>query len=140
MAKRVRKTSKVRSFIQDWGTYSNQTLVVVGMNHKQIIAKMKQMHLNKEIIQEFDKSGKDKDDIELIKGANAFCWLDEHGRSVLSFVKWDGSWVDYDTLVHETYHLVYSILHKHKNMKKEEEACAYQMEYLFRNIRKKLNR
>ena len=72
-------------------------------------------------------------------GAAGYVYTDG-GKTILWLPKWNDDEDDVRTLVHETFHLVYSVLHKSNNMGREEEAQAYQMEYLFGNIRTELNR
>jgi len=59
----------------------------------------------------------------------SFLWLRE----------WDNSWECAEVLVHELFHAVYITLGKGRSMMDEQEAMAYQQEFLFQNIRRKLN-
>lgn len=135
-----KRKQKKQYFIQDWGTYSNQTLVVVGMKHEEIVSLMKRLKFDKEGITNFDTESKKEDEADkaFAYTCKGFMWFDDQGRSVLWFREWTNDWDHYDTLLHEIYHGVHHLMHLNKKMVKEEEACAYQMEYLFRSIRRKL--
>lgn len=128
---------KKQYFIQSWGSYSNETFVCVGTTHDEIVKAMKKLKLSKDVIREFDKEKKEHDEKWLTDDNNGMMWFND-GRSVLWFKDWKHDWGHIDTLIHECYHAVHNILHKQKNMKDEEEACAYQLEYLVRSIRRKL--
>jgi len=65
--------------------------------------------------------------------------LRKNGSCIIFFKSWDGSMDNYDTLYHELYHSVRHISDA-LNMGGEEEACAYLIEYLHREIRRKLNK
>lgn len=97
---------------------------------------MKKNKLSREAILAFEKDTI-LDEKWFIKQNNAACWFYE-SKSVLWFREWKNDWEHWDTLLHECYHLIHTILHKDKNMAKDDEGCAYQLEYLFRNIRRTL--
>lgn len=138
--KTIKKPVKLKkfAFIQGWGTYSNETFVAVNMDFKQICFKMKSMKVNKEFVLDF-ASNKDSIGSFMTKDNNAMCWFSD-GRSVLWFREWVDDWGHYDTLLHECYHLVHNILHKAKNMANDDEGSAYQLEYLFRELRRELHK
>lgn len=119
------------------GTYPNQIPVFVGMNHKEMVNWMKKENVYKDFIKSFDEEYKEDD------------WLKEgyHGRvcdddgKVLLWIKdWKNDWESHDTLMHECLHIVQFMLNKHRLMEDEYEAQAYQLEYLVKSIRQKLNK
>ncbi len=121
------------SFVQDWGTYPNQTFVVVGLAHKEILAAMRRRNFKKDAILAFAKTGRpDKGET-----ASAFAWY--MGPSVLWFPEWKIDLAHYANLVHETNHLIFDAA-RDKGMRHEPEAQAYQQEFLFIEIVKKLNK
>lgn len=131
MTKRKPAKTKTLAYIQDWGSYSNETIVVVGMDHKEILAGMLKMGVKPDIMRAYDKL----DNYDYY----GFEW-EYDGCTVLWLREWRYDADHLDTLVHETNHLVYDILVKSKGMGKEMEAQAYQQAYLFTNILKRLNR
>jgi len=124
-----KKQPAVKWFIQEWGTLPNETLVVVGLTQKQIVARMKRSKFHKDVVEAFSRS-------EPLEDASAWVWL-RQGRTMLWFPEWKNDWEHYNTLLHETNHLVYHII-RDKGMTNEIEAQAYQHEYLFDNIRRRL--
>lgn len=121
-------------FLQDWGTYSNQTFVVVGMTLKEIIAAMRRRNFKKSAILSFEKGGRPKSD----EDAAAFVWVDG-GMSLLWFPEWKLDITHYSDLVHETNHLVFEIA-RDKGMSEEAEAQAYLQEYLWNSLIYRLNK
>lgn len=121
------------SFVQDWGTYPNETFVVVGLAHKEILAAMRRRKFKKDAISAFAETGRPNKD----ETASAFAWY--RGPSVLWFPEWQIDLAHYANLVHETNHLVFDAA-RDKGMRYEPEAQAYQQEYLFSNIVVKLNK
>ena len=123
-------------FIQDWGTYKNETLVCIGTGHKEVLRFINshgiQKRFKKWILgnEELFKSAVDRKD-------NGFFLFNE-GMSLLWLKDWKNDWEHYDTLLHELNHAVYFILGNSRLMNAEPEGLAYQQEYLFREIRHKL--
>jgi len=131
------KKKKVRAYIQGWGTYTNQTIVVVGMTHDQITGVMRRMKADPKIIAAWDKDKKENDE-RWLAGANNGCSWFHDGRSLVWFKDWKNNWEHWDTLVHELSHVIDQVLAVEKGMATETEGKAYQFEYLFRQIRRKL--
>jgi hypothetical protein len=117
-------------FIQDWGTLPNETLVVVGLTYERIVEEMKSNDFHEDVIKAFSKA-------KPRSGANAWCWFEE-GRSLLWIEDWRTDLDHLTTLVHETNHLVFQVA-RDKGAEEEMEFQAYQQEYLFENIVKKLS-
>lgn len=138
MKTKLKKKKRTKAyFIQNWGTYSNQTFVVVGMKGKEILRAMKRAKLVKEAITDFEKEHEELDKSWLVDGHNGMCWIKD-GRSLLWVREWKDDWDHHETLIHEIFHLVHAVLQKGKNMANEDEACAYQQEYLYRQIRRNI--
>ena len=134
MKKRKHKPKKV-AYLQGWGTYTNQTLVLVGMSFNEILAHLKRIRADIEVAKEFAKSKEEL--VAYMEGKCSFGFSHD-ARTILWFPEWKNDWKHWDTLVHEVCHMVHSVLGKSKNMMGEDEARAYQTEYLFREIRLKL--
>ena len=126
----MRKPKFNTIFIQDWGTFSNETLVCVNRDKAQILRYMRQTRIKPELIELFEaKSETD---------STAFVWMpSDTGCTLLWLREWAGDPEDLDTLVHETNHLVYDIS-RDKGFKDEAEIQAYQQAYLFSGILEKL--
>jgi hypothetical protein len=133
--KKLPKKSKKFAYCQDWGTYSNETLVTVGMNCTEMLAYIKRNRF--QFSETFPAKLKSFFDDEKGKSCAGACIFDD-GRSILYFPSWYNCWDNWETLLHECYHLVFRICMRNKGMGDEDEAIAYQLEYLFRNIRLKL--
>jgi hypothetical protein len=119
-------------FIQDWGTFTNETLVCVGSSKQEILAFMKANSVKVELIEKFERKPEPKGSSE------AFTWSPEGtGCTLLWFRHWSGDPDDLDTLVHETNHLIYDIS-RDKGFRDEPEIQAYQQAYLFTGILKEL--
>jgi len=117
-------------FIQDWGTFSNETLVCVNVDKAQILRYMRQTHIKPELIDLFETKPE--------TDAVAYVWTPRGtGCTMLWLQGWTGNPEDLDTLVHETNHLVYDIS-RDKGFKDESEIQAYQQAYLFSGILEKL--
>lgn len=135
MSKQMRKKYW---YLQDWGTYNNQTPVFVGYTVKEITTIIKRQKWNKEAVKKWCE---DEDLAEFMEGKNGAVWKYE-GWTLLYLPSWNGTWDDIETLVHECFHLVVGQLGGQKAFINggsiEEEGMAYQQEYLFRSIRRKL--
>lgn len=125
-------------WIQGWGSYTPETLVVVGgYTHDQITAIMKRIKGKKDIIAEWDKNKKDHDEKWLGGQNHGVLWHHE-SATVLWLKEFNNTWDNFDTIIHEVSHMVDIVLRDGKKMSEETEACAYQTEFLFREIRRKL--
>jgi hypothetical protein len=122
------------AFIQDWGSYTNQTFVSVGMPIKDTIRAMSQRKLNPHVIKNFSQCSSN-----VASGAMGFVWHNE-GRTILWLPDWKNDWEHWYTLIHETHHLVQHVLVHTNRMDDETDALAYQQEYLFRHIRERLQK
>jgi hypothetical protein len=122
-------------YIQSWGTYQNETLVCIGVSYEEIYKCLKKIKVETDMIKQWEC------DIDLLdnclNGAGLF-WFN-HSRSILWLKDWKNDWKHYDILLHELFHAVYYILGKGKNMMSEDEGMAYQQEFLFKAIRRKLS-
>jgi len=120
------------SYLQDWGTFTNETFVVVGMTQKEILADMRRRKFKKDAIEAFSRQNKPNGD------ETAFVWV-RKGMTLLWLNGWRIDLEHYSTVVHETNHLIWEIT-RDKGMVEEAEMQAYQQEYLFLAIVTRLNK
>ena len=125
------------AYIQNWGTYSNQTIVSVGMNHSDMVAYLRKIKAKILILNNFLNN---QSVIRIIEEkVDGLVHKDyQSGVSILMFPNWKNDWKHWDCLIHEVSHLIFFVLGEQKNMANEDEARAYQTEFLFREIRRKL--
>jgi len=121
-------------FLQDWGPFHTDTLVVVGMSNKEIVRWLIRHANSKGIehaIADFKVTGRPRPEEE------AFVYNFE-GKSIM-WLGWDwkGGMDDLCNLVHETNHLLFNAV-RSKGMIEECEAQAYMQEWLFQEISRKL--
>lgn len=151
MAKNIAAKSKRKSpvpkkkklvklcFIQDWGTFTMQTLVCIGMTYNEIVAEMKKRDLNG--IKDFIKENEDeKDYFDIGNNHQSGMFWHCENRSVLWLEEFKDDWNFYETLMHEVHHAVQCLLADRKSMSEEIEALAYQQEFLFHNIRRTIQK
>lgn len=126
-------------FIQGWGTYPNETLVIIGHNADEITKVMRLEGCLPDAIKVWEKDIDEHREFLSQDNFKGCVIVDKKNRSILWLRDWTASWDNYDTLVHEISHLVFALLGERK-MLTETEAIAYQTEYLFREIRRHLGR
>jgi hypothetical protein len=115
-------------FFQSWGTFTNETLVAVGVTKKELITFLKRRKAKPELIERLDHK------LVIPPGSTAFVWTSpDTGCTLLWMDSFNNVYEDMCTLVHETNHLVYDIA-RDKGFQNEPEVQAYQQEYLFRHI------
>lgn len=133
----MKPKQKKFAYIQDWGTYGNDTIVAIGMTIPEIVAFLKR---KKQGTEEQYKELLDNEEnlIGKMKRTQGFCAVNEDGTSIIWFPDWEDDWHHYEVLLHEICHAVHNILGKYRNMMDEDESRAYQTEYLFHNIRRTL--
>jgi len=134
----MKRLPKELMFIQEYGTYTNQMLVIVGVSDKKKVFRfLKKNRVNvdfsKWVLEDFSdwKENIDK------KLEGMFCWKNGVGGVVLILRPPNDSWEYWEVLMHEIHHAVQHLA-KQKDMFEELEAQAYLFEHLFRSIRKKL--
>jgi len=130
-------------FVQGWGPLKVDTLVVIGYKHGEIIKICKEKVKADKFFVDFLEGLNDKKHEEernqAESGSGYFLHHKETGASILWLPVWRGEWRDYETLIHELNHGVYFIS-RGRGMSEEFEFQAYQQEYLFREIRRKLDK
>lgn len=130
----MKSESKKFCYVQGWGTYKNDTLVCIGMSKPEIILALKRLgdaHLVIPMANEFKEKFKDR------SRNNGWVFLHD-GKTIMGLKPFEDTWTYWETLLHEVAHLVHNVLGKDRCMMDEDEARAYQQEFLFREIRRKL--
>lgn len=134
MAKKTTKKPFKHKFIQEWGTYANDTLVYVGMSRDEIVKDIKKYEDNEDLVANL----MNEETLKAFSGRGFV--LREKNKTILWLNDWDNDWEYIEVLVHEIHHLVQLICVDIRNMSGEIEGLAYQQEYLLKEIRTKLNK
>ena len=127
------RIKKPTIFIQDYGTYKYEILVIAGASHKEVITYAKKNKLRKSFQNWIKNNNKAFELAENKQGI--FCWSDYGKMLIIKPVKDD--WEYWECLAHEIHHVVHQIS-KQTMMEDEMEGQAYLFEFLFRSIRRKL--
>jgi|TARA_R100001530_G_scaffold130036_1_gene100698 hypothetical protein len=124
-------------FIQGSGIFINEILVCVGAEKKDIIAFVKKKKLNKDLI----KWVSDDEKIWDFRAnfPSFFAFNHKNGHSILFLEPFKDDWAYWEMLIHEIAHIVHTLAIQ-KAFTEEEEAKAYLSEYLFRSIRRILQK
>lgn len=132
-------------YLQDWGTYTTQIPVFVGYTPTEICEVLKrQKDFNKDAVASFCNDLDDTSNV--FKTVQGGIWTSGNGYSLLYLPKYTGRLSDIATLVHECFHLVINQLGRHKlfinhsTQSIEEEAMAYQQEFLWQAIQRRLDK
>ena len=122
-------------FIQDWGTYENKTLVIVGHTKAEILPILKKANSSEGIIKEW----LDEEDDGVLESSAGFVMKFGAGANTLLWLRDCDKTLDWhDILVHEVLHLIQEGLMQYRCMSEEWEAQAYQQQYLVKSIRDKI--
>src|SRR3990167_6645082 len=116
---------KIKKFvyIQDWGTYSNQTIVSIGMNHADMAVYLRKIKAKFSIAKIFLEN--ESTIKALAEKSDGLVHKDyKNGISILMFPNWKNDWKHWDCLIHEVSHLIFFVLGEQKNMANEDEARA----------------
>lgn len=113
-------------YIQDWGSYKNDTVIFTGYGISEVLRICKKKKELNIFIEKLQK----------VCFKNFIIY--SGGASLLFLEKWENNWAFYSILLHEVHHLIFYILGKNRKMENESEAQAYQVGYLFTKIRQKL--
>lgn len=135
-----KKQSKSVIFIQSYGTYSNEMLVLVGVQDKKDIYKFckknkVKFEFTKWVLNDFNDWK-----ASIIKRHTAlFCCNEDIQGVVVMLRPFEDTWEYWENLIHELHHAVQHMAKK-RMMFEEAEAQAYLLEFLFHNIRRKLQK
>jgi hypothetical protein len=131
---------KPKHFILNWGTYPQDTLVLIGTPHREWLKVAKIYSKKKDLLSWVEQEAMSEDISPIFKTSKGmFIYSPDHSYSMLWLAEWDSEWVNYETLMHELHHAVHLMLGKKRGMADETEALAYQQEFLFRQARRKLD-
>lgn len=125
-------------FLQWIDPYKIQVMVGAGAEKQDIIEFSKKNKYKKEFI-EWVNSDKI---FNFLKGkAGAYCWAEDKNEmlkfNLILLDNYQDTWEYWECLIHELHHLVHRVS-KDKMLENEMEAQAYLMEFLFQQIRQKL--
>lgn len=120
-------------FIQDFGSTSDQMLVCVGVEKIDVLKYCKKVGVKKDFL----KMVEYLDWEWMRKQKGVFHWNDESSGTILFLHTPRDEWEYWECLIHELHHAVHE-WGKRKCRNEEMEMLAYQQEYLFRSIRRKL--
>ena len=122
-------------FIQKANIFGEEFLVCSGADKKTILSFCKKNKINKQATEWIET---DNEIFSLFESNSAvYCWHNDIRVGLLLLGAYKDTWEFWETLIHEICHIVDRVS-EHKRMEKEMEAKAYLFEYLFRNIRRKL--
>lgn len=138
--------SKLRpfAFIQEWGCYPDETMVVVGTKKiEDFFFFFKKLGVKALLAKDYLTWMKKNGGIGSDTDNGSFSCVDsENGRCTVLYLKeWpkNPNWYNYQTLMHELHHAVNYILVRYRGMDNEWEAQAYAQEQMFQRIRRKLD-
>lgn len=140
MKKKVKHRKKFY-YIQDWGTYSVETPIIVGYTPKEITKLVKNSKWKDEV-----KSLWSESDFDHLLEKGCALTLRDKGYTIVILESFQNNWSFYETLMHECFHLVVYVLGEERAFVNsstdtiEDEGMAYQLEYLFRGIRTNLQK
>lgn len=134
-------------YTQDWGTYDDKTLVFVGYTEREALAQMKRAKLNKRDIAIFEMDLM-KDEIDFDDFVAGSAWYRQQSQhSAIFLPSFTNTMESYETLMHECLHLTLYVMSRRNFIDSEDgkilieqEGIAYQFEYLFHNIRRRLQK
>lgn len=129
---------KPKIFIQDCGSYTNEILVICGATKKETYSFMKKKKIKhscaKWVLEDFDHW---QEKLKTDSGA-LFAWNSQICAMAMILNKPKNDWRFFENLLHECHHAVWQIT-KQKAIQEEPENQAYLFDFLFRNIRRKID-
>ena len=130
-----KKLKQNQLFIQNFGTYTDEILVMIGLHEKKELLRFMKKHrvkvdIAKWILENYDEWKKEEHQ-------GMFAWNDEIRAKILILRSPADAWDYWEVLMHEIHHVVFHTA-KQKSLTEETEAQAYLFEYLFHHIRKKI--
>lgn len=130
------RTKKKNIFIQDCGIFQNEILIITGSTEEEMIDFIKKEKINKTAIV-WIKENVNFEDIRNGTNVGGLYYCESSGFMVMVTGEYEDTWDYWETILHEVVHVVQNI-RKVKGINGEDESEAYLTEYLFRNIRRKL--
>lgn len=133
------KGKSVRSILwtQGWGSYPGHTVVLCGFTDIDEVIEI----MRKDECYEWAVAiGAHKDHMNQLK-CNYFTQWEYKSKtySVLNLLHWKKDLEHYSVLAHELIHAVTIVLRDRLDLLKENEAFAYQFQFLFKTIAQQLN-
>lgn len=128
-------------FLQTHGTYQNETLVLVGVTIGEAIKFAKRGRYKKDFVEWLIEVEQECKENGGLPSESGFFYYDKKkGYTTLWLNPFEDTWDFWETLIHELSHIVDFVLTEQKKMGPESEARAYHLEFLFREIRRKILR
>lgn len=119
-------------WIQDWGTYGEQTLVCFGSTKEEILKYLKKNKCSLIFLEAIKK------EFEIPARCDGCFWYNQGAKgSILWLEKFEWTAHCMGVLAHEITHAVRRLLIEERDMYDEVEAVCYQTEYLTKNILKR---
>lgn len=135
-----KKISQTTIFVQDCGPWRQEFFVAINATRTQVLGWAKKNKIAPDIIEELeDKKNEHWNDLSLgsVRTLAQFCWDDTTHIGILYMRDYQDVWEYWETLIHELHHVVSRIM-KNKGTHDDLEPGAYLQEWLFRQIRHKL--
>lgn len=130
------KTSKKNIFIQDTGIFFDEFVVCTGLS----ALELKKYAKKEKLVDSFYKNVFEDCDFteeKSPKSAQTYYDTETNDVNLVSLGEYEDSWDFWSSVLHEVVHVVQRIEIK-KGLQGEDEARAYLTDYLFTNIRRKL--
>lgn len=123
-------------WLQSTHQYRKDIFVSTGLSAKEMVREIKKFKPKKYILDFIEK--RESEWKEIIEKNCAFVTMEEsHGVLFIRLREYQDSWEFWETLIHELSHLL-DFMAGQQKWETETEARAYLQEYLFHEIRRKL--
>ncbi len=133
---KIKKRSDKQGWVQKTHQWRKDIFVCTGYSAKEIIKAIKQQKAKHWMVEYVEKEEKTWQGI-IDEGCAFVAREPTHNAFVMRLRPFQDSWEFWETLIHELAHLVDGMAEGQK-FEKETEARAYLQEYLFHEIRRKL--
>jgi hypothetical protein len=134
------KKSLDRKFMGEFncGIFKNEFILGVNCEYDDFLKYAKETYCSEEFINYIKEIKEDYK--KYTDTSNGFVNFDyKKGYGILNLKKFEDSWEFYEIMLHEICHIV-DFISEQKHLEKEMEARAYLTEYLFKDIRKKIQK
>lgn len=130
------KRPEKQYFVQSTGQWKNDVFVCTGFDAKEILRAAKRINSQEYIIKWIENKSEDWN--SFIESNCAFATKHpDRGTIILRLRTYEDTWDFWETLIHEISHAV-DMMAEHRGFSNEGEAKAYLAEFVFHEIRRKL--
>lgn len=137
------KPQRPFAFIQSWGCYPVETMIIVGTRDKNHVREFAKACNIKDAVIKDVYTWMEDNFVGVESDSGQYLQIDAGGCvfTAIFLKEWPkkAEWGHYETLMHELHHAVNDCLVEKRGMGKEWEAQAYCQERLFHTIRRKLD-